>query len=107
MIIVSPARLREPLPPSWIPASVEVIAGDAMQSAPTLPESLKVKGTEAAGELLRTVDPKAAAKADADKAIRAYETPAPAAASKPAEAPAPSYPSGDRRQLDRVIGTQR
>ncbi|TMA26365.1 MAG: TonB-dependent receptor [Deltaproteobacteria bacterium] len=44
MIIVSPARLREPLPPSWIPASVEVIAGDAMQSAPTLPESLRHQG---------------------------------------------------------------
>src|SRR6266851_1241529 len=39
-----------------------------------LPESLKAKGTEAAGELLRTVDPKAAAKAEADKAIRALET---------------------------------
>jgi membrane protein required for colicin V production len=72
-----------------------------------LPESLKVKTTEAADELLRKVDPKAAAKADADRAMRALETPSTPAAPKPEAAPAPSYPPGDRRQLDRVIGTQR
>lgn len=71
-----------------------------------LPESLKTKTTEAADELLRKVDPKAAAKADADKAMRALETPAPAAPPNQEATPAPNYPPNDRRQLDRVIGTQ-
>jgi membrane protein required for colicin V production len=71
-----------------------------------LPESLKAKGTEAAGELMRTIDPRAAPKTEAEKAMRALETPTPAAPKQEA-APAPSYPPGDRRQLDRVIGTQR
>jgi hypothetical protein len=64
-------------------------------------------GGEATGELMKTIDPRTAPKAEADKAIRALETPVPDAAPKPAAAPAPSYPAGDRRQLDRVIGTQR
>ncbi len=61
-----------------------------------------------AEELLRIVDPKAAAKADAEKAMRALQTPAPTAAPTPQEAPAPpSYRAGDKRELDRLIGTQR
>jgi membrane protein required for colicin V production len=72
-----------------------------------VPESLKNKSTEAAGELMRTIDPRASEKAEADRAMRALQTPAPAAAPKQEAAPAPSYPPGDRRQLDRVIGTQR
>jgi membrane protein required for colicin V production len=72
-----------------------------------LPESLKIKSTEAAGELLRNIDPKGTAKAEAEKAMRALATPG-SAAPKPDSAPAaPSYPAGDRRELDRVIGTQR
>ena len=76
-----------------------------------LPESLKVKGTAAAEELIRTIDPKAAAKAEADKAMRALQnptatpipatpgpatpgpaTPGPAAAPKPDTAPGPAAP---------------
>ena len=73
-----------------------------------LPESLKVKTTEAADELMRKVDPKAAAKSDAEKAMRALATPAPAAAPKPEEAPAPpTYRADDKKELDRLIGTQR
>jgi membrane protein required for colicin V production len=72
-----------------------------------VPESLKNKGTEAAGELMRTIDPRASEKAEVDRAMRALQTPAPAAVPKQEAAPAPSYPAGDRRQLDRVIGTQR
>jgi membrane protein required for colicin V production len=68
-----------------------------------LPESLKVKSTEAAGELLRNIDPKAAAKADADRAMRAPQTPTPPAAAKPDAASAPSYRPSEQRQLDRVI----
>lgn len=80
-----------------------------------LPESFKVKTSEAADELIRKVDPKAAAKAEADKAMRALQTPgptpppAPAAAPTPApqEAPPPSYPARDKKELDRLMGTQR
>jgi membrane protein required for colicin V production len=72
-----------------------------------LPESLKIKSTDAAGELLRSVDPKAAAKMDAERAMRALATPGPAAPPNPQEAPAPSYRPGDKRELDRLIGTQR
>ncbi|HVB15224.1 MAG TPA: CvpA family protein [Stellaceae bacterium] len=73
-----------------------------------LPESIKAKTSEAAGELLNKADPNATAAEQAKRAMRALTTPTPPAASKPDSTPAsPSYPSGDRRQLDRVIGTQR
>jgi len=72
-----------------------------------LPEWLKAKSATAAEELMRNVDPKAAAAAEADKAMRALATPGPAAAPNPDSAPAPSYRPGDQRALDRVIGTQR
>jgi membrane protein required for colicin V production len=72
-----------------------------------LPEWLKAKSTTAAEDLMRNIDPKAAAAAEAEKAMRALATPAPAAAPKPDSAPAPSYRPGDQRALDRVIGTQR
>jgi membrane protein required for colicin V production len=70
-----------------------------------LPESLKAKSTEAAGEMLRSFDPKAAAKSDADKAMRAYQTPSPPAGAKPESGP--TYRPGEQRELDRVIGNQR
>jgi membrane protein required for colicin V production len=72
-----------------------------------LPEWLKVKSATAAEDLMRNIDPKAAAAAEAEKAMRALATPAPAAAPKPDSVPAPSYRPGDQRALDRVIGTQR
>ena len=72
-----------------------------------LPESLKIKSATAAEELIRTIDPKGAAAAEAEKAMRALVTPGPAAAPKPDSAPAPSYRPGDQRELDRLIGTQR
>ena len=102
-----------------------------------LPESLRLKGTTAAEDLIRTIDPKGAAKAEAEKAMRALANPTPspapspaanpttsaapgsAAAPKPAAAPggasAPKpetvpgrgYRPGDQRELDRLIGTQR
>ena len=67
-----------------------------------LPESLKLKGATAAEELLRTVDPKA----EADKAMRALTNPAPPAAPTPDSAPVRNYRQGDKRELDRLIGTQ-
>ncbi|MGC2414489.1 MAG: CvpA family protein [Stellaceae bacterium] len=71
-----------------------------------LPEALKLKGVTAAEELMRTVDPKAAQKAEAERAMRALTNPAPAAPPNPDSAPAPSYRPGDKRELDRLIGTQ-
>ena len=98
-----------------------------------LPESLKVKSATAAEELIRTIDPKGAAAAEAEKAMRALQnptatppasptatpgpgpatppkpesTPGAAAAPKPDSAPGRSYPPRDQRELDRLIGTQR
>jgi membrane protein required for colicin V production len=96
-----------------------------------LPESLKVKSATAAEELIRTIDPKGAAAAEAEKAMRALQnptatppanppaTPGPAippkpeaapgtaAAPKPDSVPGRSYPPRDQRELDRLIGTQR
>jgi membrane protein required for colicin V production len=67
-----------------------------------LPESLKARTTEAAGDLL---NPNASAAEQAKQAIGALTRPGPAAAPKPDSAP-PSYPADSRRGLDRVIGTQ-
>ncbi len=72
-----------------------------------LPESLKAKSVTAAEELIRTIDPKAAAAAEAQRAMRALATPGPAAAPTPDSPPAPSYRQGDKRELDRLMGTQR
>ena len=72
-----------------------------------LPESLKAKSATAAEELIRTIDPKAAAAAEAQRAMRALATPGPAAAPAPDSAPAPNYRQGDKKELDRLIGTQR
>jgi len=96
-----PEWIREAKSGAYLHDGADVLRG-------FLPESLKVKTTEAADELMRKVDPKAAAKADAEKAMRALATPSPAAAPKPEEAPAPpSYRAGDKKELDRLIGTQR
>jgi membrane protein required for colicin V production len=67
-----------------------------------LPQGWRLKTSETAGELLRTVDPKA----EADKAMRALTNPAPPAAPGPDSAPAPNYRQGDKRELDRLMGTQ-
>ena len=65
----------------------------------------------AADELIRTIDPKAAAAAEAQKAMRALTNPTappgPASVPPPDSAPAPSYRPGDKRELDRLLGTQR
>ena len=71
-------------------------------SAKFLPEWLKIKSTTAAEELIRTIDPKAAAAAEAQKAMRALETPGSAAAPKP-DSPPPDYKPAARREMDRAI----
>ncbi|HEX3881812.1 MAG TPA: CvpA family protein [Stellaceae bacterium] len=68
-----------------------------------LPESLKSKSAAAADEAIRTVTPAV----DADRALRALTKPtAPAAPPQPADPTAPAYNPGERRELDRLIGTQ-
>jgi membrane protein required for colicin V production len=93
--------------PQWIKEakSAQFLGKGADLLKGFLPESLKVKSAEAASDLMQKVDPAAAAKAQAEKAMRALATPAPPAAPEPA--PAPSYRPGDQKQLDRLIGTQR
>ncbi len=71
-----------------------------------LPESLKIKTTEAAGELLRNADPKGAAAKQATDAMRALVKPGLPAPAKPETTPAPSYSPTEKQQLDRLIGTQ-
>ena len=95
--------------PAWIrdAKSEPYLHGGADILRRFLPEALKAKSTTAAEELMRTIDPKAAAAAEAQRAMRALATPGPAVAPKPDSAPAPNYRQGDKRELDRLIGTQR
>ncbi len=65
-----------------------------------LPESLKLKSAD---DVIKTLSPAMQAK----DAMDALAKPSPAATPNPGAAPVPSYPAGDRRQLDRVIGNQR
>jgi membrane protein required for colicin V production len=79
-----------------------------------IPEPLKTKSAEAARDLLRSADPKGAAKAEAEKAMRALQNPSPAApaatnpdpAASPTQPAAPTYKPTDKRELDRLIGNQ-
>ncbi len=71
-----------------------------------LPESLKIKSTEAGDGALRTADPKTSAAEQAKKASGALTDPTPPAA-QTGPAPAPDYRSGARRDMNRLIETQR
>jgi membrane protein required for colicin V production len=89
-----------------------------------LPESLKAKGATAAEELIRTIDPKGAAADELAKRARGAlanptstpgatpslppaPSPATGADPKPDSAPVPTYRPADKRELDRLMGTQR
>jgi membrane protein required for colicin V production len=69
-----------------------------------LPESLRIKTTAAADEVIKTVTPAV----EADKAMRALTNPTapPAAAPDQASSP-PSYKPSDQRELDRLISNQK
>jgi membrane protein required for colicin V production len=119
-----PVWIREAKSGPYLHEGADVLRG-------FLPESLKAKSAGAAEELIRTIDPKGAAAAEARKAMGALTnptanppaapaaTPGQAATPKPAATPdgaaAPktdatpgrSYPPRDKRELDRLIGTQR
>ncbi|HEV2336141.1 MAG TPA: CvpA family protein [Stellaceae bacterium] len=94
-----PVWIREAKSEPYLHQGAEALRG-------LLPEALKLKSATAAEELLRTVDPNAAQKAEADRAMRALTNPAPPAPPNTDSAPAPSYRQGDKRELDRLIGTQ-
>ena len=74
-----------------------------------LPEQLKLRSAAAGDEMIRAVTPAI----EAERARRALTNPTPAPAAKPdaqqpaAAAPPPSYSPAERRNLDRIIGTQR
>jgi membrane protein required for colicin V production len=71
-----------------------------------LPESLRIKSTAAADEVIKTVSPAI----EADKAMRALANPtAPPPAAAIADQPpaAPTYKPSDQRELDRVFSNQR
>jgi len=69
----------------------------------TLPEPLKLKTATAADDALRTLE---RAK-DAQKAMRALSSPVAPTPAKPGEEPSPSYKSGDRRDMNRLIENTR
>ncbi|MBV9859765.1 MAG: CvpA family protein [Alphaproteobacteria bacterium] len=114
--------------PVWMreAKSMPFLAQGADMLRNVLPESLKVKSTSAAEDTTRPPD----SAREADRAMRALSTPTPStpaastpAPSTPAAAPQPappvarpqptapataqSYPATDRRNMDRLIGSQR
>jgi membrane protein required for colicin V production len=119
-----PVWIREAKSGPYLHEGADVLRG-------FLPESLKVKSATAAEELIRTIDPKGAAAAEAEKAMRALQnptanqtaTPGPppaaeaapkpesapdtAASPKPDSVPGRNYRPAEQRELDRLIGTQR
>ena len=63
-----PSWIREAKVEPYIHEGADVLRG-------FLPESLKIKSAAAAEELIRTIDPKGAAAAEAEKAMRALQNP--------------------------------
>lgn len=88
-----PPWLREAQSRPYLNEGAELLKG-------FLPDSLQIKNTE---DTAKPVDPAVAA----ERAMRALANPTPPAAAKPETAPAPNYRQQNRRELDRLIGTQR
>jgi membrane protein required for colicin V production len=80
-----PAWIREAKSGPYLHEGADVLRG-------LLPESLKIRSATAAEELIRTIDPKGAAAAEADKAMRALANPTPNPAPTPNPTAAPSSP---------------
>jgi len=69
-----------------------------------LPESLRIKSTAAAEDVIKTVTPAV----EAEKAMRALTNPTAPPASAPDQASsAPAYKPSDQREFDRLINNQR
>jgi len=91
--------------PGWVreAKSTPYLQEGADMLRSVLPDSLKSKSAAAADEAIRAVTPAV----DADKALRALTRPtAPTPPAQPADPTAPAYKPGERRELDRLIGTQ-
>ena len=96
-----PAWIREAKSAQYLQQGADVLRG-------FLPEQLKLKSASAFDDLFPKIDTKAAADAEAKRAMRALATPGTPATPQPAtDAQSPNYRPGDRRDLDRLIGTQR
>ena len=87
--------------PAWIQQakSAEFLKRGADELRIFLPESLKLK-TAAVDDAVKALSPAA----EAQRAMRALVTPG---VTKSEPAPAPSYRPAEKRDLDRLIGTQR
>jgi membrane protein required for colicin V production len=70
-----------------------------------LPEQLKSRSAGAADEIIKNLDPKAAAEALAKEAARAYVTPAAPQPAKP-EQPAPAYRPVEQKKLNQLFDNQ-
>jgi membrane protein required for colicin V production len=93
--------------PEWLreAKSVPYLQQGADMLRNFLPESLRVKSTAAADEVIKTVSPAV----EAERAMRALTNPTappPTTASSQAS-PAPTYKPSDQRELDRLINNQR
>ena len=95
--------------PPWIKdaKSAQFLQQGADKLRSFLPEQLKLKSANAVDELIQKIDPKSAADAEAKKAMRALATPSQTPAAKTDDAQTPNYRPGDRRDMNRLIGTQR
>lgn len=91
--------------PPWIKEakSERFLAKGAEMLRTALPESLQVKSAGFADDAHRTLD----RAQEAQKAMRAYSSPAPTSAAKPGQEAAPSYKAGERSDMDRLIKNTR
>jgi len=91
--------------PGWVKQakSEPFLAQGADMLRSVLPESLQAKSAAAIDDAQRTVE---RAK-EAQKAMRALSTPAAPPTAKPGQVQTPSYKSGDRRDMDRLIENAR
>ena len=91
--------------PPWIKEakSERFLAKGAEMLRTALPESLQVKSASFADDAHRTLD----RAQEAQKAMRAYSSPATPSAAKPGQEAAPSYKAGERSDMDRLIKNTR
>ncbi len=91
--------------PPWLKEakSERFLAKGADLLRTALPESLQVKSTGVGDDAHRAVE----RAQEAQKAMRAYSSPAAPPGAKPGQEAAPSYKSGDRSDMDRLIKNTR
>jgi membrane protein required for colicin V production len=98
--IVQPAER-----PAWLKEakSAPFLEKGAGMIRTVLPESLRLKSTSAAEDVIRTLNPAA----EAQKAMRALTNPTAPPSTTSAQQPAPTYKQNDQKELDRIINNQR